>query len=176
MKNEARAMIELVSPNSESACNLAAKPSNLFSTCSVPSQTHIISYSIKKGHSQNRECPKNTNLYSLAPCVGISQQVLHVGLFTNHDLRFTLVSMDKFFGNIENHYGEVKKKLDEYIAKRSEEDAYFKDRTAEDFRECQRRVERSVEYFVALAAYFVEVNAFLLEFATAAVAAGEAKK
>lgn len=49
-----------------------------FSTCSVPSQTHIISYSIKKGHSQNRECPKNTNLYSLAPCVGISQQVQRV--------------------------------------------------------------------------------------------------
>ena len=86
------------------------------------------------------------------------------------------VSMDKFFGNFENHYGDIKKKLDEYIAKRSEEDAYFKDRTAEDFRECQRRVERSVDYFVALAAYFVEVNAFLLEFATAAVAAGEAKK
>ena len=34
MKNEARAMIELVSPIHEKACNLAAKPSNLFSTCS----------------------------------------------------------------------------------------------------------------------------------------------
>ena len=84
--------------------------------------------------------------------------------------------MDKFFGNFENHYGDIKKKLDEYIAKRSEEDPYFKDRTAEDFRECQRRVERSADYFVALAAYFVEINKFLLDFATAAVAAGEAKK
>ena len=86
------------------------------------------------------------------------------------------VSMDKFFGNFENHYGDIKKKLDEYIAKRSEEDPYFKDRTAEDFRECQRRVERSADYFVALAAYFVEINKFLLDFATAAVAAGETKK
>ena len=86
------------------------------------------------------------------------------------------VSMDKFFGNFENHYGDVKKKLDEYIAKRSEEDPYFKDRTAEDFREVQRRIERAIDYFVALAAYFVEVNKFLLDFATAAVAAGETKK
>ena len=84
--------------------------------------------------------------------------------------------MDKFLGNFENHYGDIKKKLDEYIAKRSEEDPYFKDRTAEDFRECQRRIERSADYFVALAAYFVEINKFLLDFATAAVAAGEAKK
>ena len=86
------------------------------------------------------------------------------------------VSMDKFFGNFENHYGDIKKRVDEYVAKRSEEDAYFKDRTAEDFREVQRRIERAIDYFVALAAYFVEINKFLLDFATAAVAAGEAKK
>ena len=86
------------------------------------------------------------------------------------------VSMDKFFGNFENHYGDIKKRVDDYVAKRSEEDAYFKDRTAEDFREVQRRIERAIDYFVALAAYFVEVNKFLLDFATAAVAAGEAKK
>ena len=86
------------------------------------------------------------------------------------------VSMDKFFGNFENHYGDIKKRVDDYVAKRSEEDAYFKDRTAEDFREVQRRIERAIDYFVALAAYFVEVNKFLLDFATAAVAAGEANK
>ena len=87
-----------------------------------------------------------------------------------------LAQMDKFFANLGSHYDDVKKRVEEYVAKRSEEDAYFKDRTAEDFREVQRRIERAVDYFVALAAYFVEVNKFLLDFATAAVAAGEAKK
>jgi len=84
-----------------------------------------------------------------------------------------LANMDKYFGNFDEHYAEIKKNLDAHVEKRSAEDEYFKSRTAEDFREIERRIERAVEFFISLAKYFTEVNKFLLDFATAAVAAAE---
>ena len=86
-----------------------------------------------------------------------------------------LTEMDKYFGNFENHWASVKKNLEDYIESKAD-DEYFQKRVALDYREIERRIEAAVAFFVAMAAYFVEVNAFLLEFATAAVAAGEAKK
>ena len=86
-----------------------------------------------------------------------------------------LTEMDKYFGNFENHWSSVKKNLEDYIESKAD-DEYFQKRVAVDYREIERRIEAAVAFFVAMAKYLVEVNAFLLEFATAAIAAAEAKK